>query len=216
MLRRYHLVHMSEHGKGRFLYKNLARLGHAHPKFLPFARSILRQNHRVTQLCESALSPALDHAGPARPLLEHFIHSERGHDRLLEKSLRALGAEPETVPVLPEVEALMSHLKLVAGADFVAYCTMLYYFESDFVGGKNPLAAALKNSPYASAAVGLETHDKVNHEGDHENVCFELLDTVGPLSRERVVSAVRLAEMGSLLLSQISAALLKQHELPAE
>jgi hypothetical protein len=216
VLRRFHLLHMSNFGKGRYLYKNLSRLGSGDPKFLPFARSILRQNHRVTELCESSLSPALDHAGESRPMLEKFIHSERGHDRLLEKSIRALGEEPAKIEVLPEVEGLMAYLKHVASTDYVAFCTMLFYFESDFVGGRNPMVEILKDSPYAAATVGLETHDKVNHEGDHENVSFELLDALGPITQEELISAVRLAETGSYLMSQVSAGLLEKHGLPAE
>jgi len=112
VLRRYRLREMSQDKVATNAFDLLSQLQKSdQTTFIKVMSHMIRQNHYVTEKCEESLSPALKLCQKTRDVVQDYIASEQGHDRLLAKTLEGLGIQdPKSLPVLPEIVALMAML----------------------------------------------------------------------------------------------------------
>ncbi len=169
---------------------------------------IVRQNHYVTSRCDSSLAPAVAIAQSAASAVSEFINAEKGHDKLLEKALRSLVADPQTVPVLPATAMLMDLLQLSASRNLLGFALAVDIFERASYSEKDPLAAFLADGGYDRAAKQIDVHKKINDSGDHENVSLGLLAQMAAVDRDYATEALRLAEAVSQAVLGVSSQIL--------
>jgi hypothetical protein len=199
--RRFHYLDCADNEMAK-VYGALARVENPALKKQASAL-IVRQNHYVTEKCESSLLPAFELAQSARAHVEEFVQAERGHDLLLAGSLRALGTTPEALAPVPAVQRLMDSLKGSASTNFLAFCLALDFFEKPQFRDEDELGETLTRQGHAEAARALQVHKDINDEGEHEAVSQELLETMKPVTADYARQALRLAELVSSSISQV-------------
>ena len=161
---------------------------------------ILRQNHHITQMCESCLIPALPLSQQAEPFLHEFIRAEHGHDLILERAVEAVGYATTELPVLPSTQALMRLFECVAGKNFLAFAMAVEFFESGSPEAEHPFARILHNGGFSAAAEHLQRHRDINHEGQHDQIATQLLSNMAPVSPDYAREAMRLTKAISILM----------------
>lgn len=148
------------------------------------------ESYHVTHLCPSLLAPALTKSESlaTRKLLREFFASELHHDRLLEKSLAAVGIEPsqlEQMQPLPMTFAVCTALAVFAQQHPLSFKAALLLFEIH----DQPFHQLFKQScerlelpPDFVNPILL--HANINEEGDHENITRILLSEIAMISPE--------------------------------
>lgn len=202
--RRFHLLNDFENNKTAELLNYVKSLESNKHKFRETTALIMRQNHYITQKCEPVLSAALPLAQNSREEVLHFIRAEAGHDKILAKALKALGAEPEQVPVLNSVSVLMDLFLLVGQRNFLAFSMVVDIFERTSYRDQDPFATALIEGGEAKAASQIEVHREINDSGGHENVAIGFLKDMAPVNADYAVEALRLAELLTQVIHSIS------------
>ncbi len=177
---------------------------------------LVRQNHFVTQMCDSSLEPALAVARGARAQVEEFRQAERGHDRLLEKAMKTLVADPESVPALASARALMETLRLSASRNLLGFAMVVDIFERSSYHEEEPLSVLLKANGFETAAKQIEVHKKINDAGEHENVSLSFLKRMAPVDAGYAREAMRLAEMATVAIHLLSIELLARVQARAQ
>ncbi|MFD8525974.1 hypothetical protein ACFV0L_01055 [Streptosporangium canum] len=147
----------------------------------------------ITHLCPRALAPALarDDLGlPVWEKLMHFYMTERNHDRMMEKSLAAVGVPREALlraQPLPATMAIMASLGVYAYNFPLALISTLFPMEE-------PEPEFLELFRLRCAELGLPegfvrpivSHSDVNEDEAHEAVSLDLLADFPYLSTETV------------------------------
>lgn len=176
--------------------QDFAALQAADPQaFLEFAKFYIRQNHFVTQHAADSLAPSL--ASPyLKNLMHGFIASERGHDKLMEQSLTALGVtDPEAIEVLPEVRQLVSLLAFTAGRYRLAFAVLVDLFERESPESEHPLAVLLAQTEGGKkAAIGLARHTEINQQQQHTDFAIRLAAALPSLKDSAAQATIQLAE----------------------
>lgn len=127
-----------------------------------------------------------------RAILESFLRSELGHDRLLRRALLAAGrteAEIGEALPLPETFAIVAMLHVLAAQEPLGFAACLFLFEEESAAFHRAFADAARAAglPEGFVAPVLE-HAHINDAGDHGSITAELLSCAGPVSpEERVV-----------------------------
>ncbi|MES2504016.1 MAG: hypothetical protein V4534_03975 [Myxococcota bacterium] len=199
--RRFHYLDCSDN-KIDELYQKVASIQDIPTRKQALA-TLVRQNHYVTEQCQSSLEPAMDLAGSAAQDLASFMNAERGHDKLLGRSLLALNAQSPSWAALDATQALMNILRVSAEKNFLAFCINLDFFEKPQFKEKDGLAELLENSAEFTAAKSLHIHKKINDEGGHESVPLTLLTHMRPVDKVYAHQALCLAELASFAIAQI-------------
>jgi hypothetical protein len=164
---------------------------------------IVRQNHYVTEKCESSLQPACALAWSARAELEKFIQAEKGHDKLLAGSMRALVASPDELGPTPSAQALMAMLEACASTNFLGFCMALDFFEKPQFRDEDALAEMLRSMGKTEAAKALDIHKNINDSGEHETFSAALLAHMKPVDQAYAAQALRMAELVSSAIARI-------------
>lgn len=200
--RRYHLLELLSNDKGKEFFAQTVMA--EKETYLRTAIHIVRQNHYVTEKCQQALAPALQIAGQARELVSSFMKEEKGHDRILKKSLQHLGVEPENVAPSLQVQALMHLLEYIAGKNFLGFAMAIDAFERNNYEEVDPIAKLLIAGGYEKSADYLNRHMKINDNGGHENIAQSFLQHMDLCDEKYALEALRLMELVSLIMCQLS------------
>ncbi len=211
--RRYHLISLMDNDPGASVFAQVSTL--PPDSFQKTAAVLLRQNHYVTQMCESALLPALQIAGRASGAVASFMQDERGHDRILAKALESLAVDPNTVPAVPMTRVLMCLLEFTANRNFLAFAMAVDFFERRIYHKVEPLAELLEQRGFSEAAKRLSQHKHINDAGEHHNTARDLLNWMAPCEPAYAHEALRIAEAVSYTMSQIVRSTFETHVLPA-
>ncbi len=162
---------------------------------------LIRQTHYITSNILRILAIAVDaHPALAR-LTEHFMDEERGHDKLMARSLESLGyQDPSAIQVLPTTKTLIDLFELAAGHSALAYVSAIGMFEGAFYPDSDPLAELLEKTSRPNSAYGYKAHFKINSEHNHKDEVFEFAAAIPMLNADDAGFGIKLFE----LISRIS------------
>jgi hypothetical protein len=158
--------------------------------FFARAASLLEHSFYVTSHAVAQLNQGLGLNPDLDPLLSAFIASETGHERLVQKSLKALGDKRpmDGVTLCDEVKALMELLGTAARTSGLALSALIEGFEGikydRETRGAWDLLDHLSGMPHASR--GVREHQRINDQHDHANICLEMALQLPPVSKEEV------------------------------
>lgn len=205
ILRRYHFLNFAEKDKAKQLYDYIQTLKSSTHDFKYACAVLIRQNHYVTEKCVDVLTPALGICdGKMQSKVEEFIASETGHDVILSRALFAIGYTPPEIPVVGIMVSLMALFKVAAKTNFLAFALMIDMFEGRAFEESNYFSEFLTKHGLAESAKQLDIHDKINHNGNHDNIALELLLEIKTVQEEQVIEAMGFAEIASNLLTNLS------------
>lgn len=207
--RRFHLVDSAEKNRTGELYEYIRTLHGDVPRFREASALVVRQNHYVTQLCDRSLRPALVTAGRAEHEVLEFIEAEAGHDAIMSRAIEAMGIDPEAVPVIAPVRALMELFAAVGRRNFLAFAMVVDYFERSSYQEHDPLADMLTGGGQVQAARHVDVHKEINDSGGHENAALGFLNDMGPVDAAYATEALKLAELVTNTMHLVSAVLLE-------
>lgn len=200
--RRYHLLDVLETSKARTNFNFIEGL--KGDDFALAAGLMVRQNHYVTQKCNSALLPAVGKAGHAASIVESFIKEENGHDRILNVAMKSFSEQPDSVPVSVQTKALMHLLKFAAQRSFLGFAMAVDCFERSSYEKTDPLAQLLIKGGFEKAAKQINRHMDINDAGEHENVACTFLEFMAPCEPEYAIEALRIAELITLVMNSLT------------
>jgi hypothetical protein len=203
VMRRFHLLEVMENDKGSEIFQKIEALPESDFKLV--AGLLTRQNHYVTEKCQTSLAAALTIAGRARPQVEDFMAEENGHDRILGAALSNLTEDPQNIPVTDATRLLMHLLKYVAGRNFLAFAMVVDIFERSSFQSVDPLAQLLMKGGFDKAARQVNRHKDINDAGGHENVGVSFLTSMAPCDRAYALEAIHLAELVSVVFNHVTA-----------
>jgi hypothetical protein len=160
------------------------------------AALLIRQTHFIT----SNIIQSLALARLAHPCLAEstarFMDEERGHDKLMERSLAQLGhSSPADIPVLSSTSSLVRLFDLAARHSALAYTCGIGMFEGSFYSDSDPLADLLEKSSCPGAAYGYKTHFRINQEHNHKDEVFAFAAALPMLGRDELTLGVRMFEL---------------------
>ncbi len=203
--RRFHLLNDMDNNKTAELLTFMGTLPKGSAEFRDNSALVMRQNHFITEKCEAVLSAALPLAQNAEGSIREFIQAEKGHDKILSRALHSLGADAQQVPVLDCVRVLMELFQLIATRNLLAFSMVVDIFERTSYHGNDPFAKVLQDGGEILAASQIELHRDINDSGGHENVAIGFLKDMQPVSADYAVEALRLSELLTQVIHQLSA-----------
>ncbi|MCA9508180.1 MAG: hypothetical protein KC505_07160 [Myxococcales bacterium] len=204
--RRYHYLEILENEHGGEYLSRLNTLERA--KIQNALAIIIRQNHFVTEQCQSSLKPALKTALSSIDLVKDFMKEEKGHDKILNKALFHLDVSPETIDVSLQTRASMALLKYVAGRNFLAFSMAINSFEREPPIKDNSLIKSLKTHGFMESAKFMERHSTINEQGGHSTIALDFIAPMDLCSKDYALEALRLMEIISLLHCSVSKVLI--------
>lgn len=202
--KRYHLLEILNSDSGNDVFRDARTLSEA--DFRSVALTLVRQNHYVTQKCQRALEPAIGLAQNAAHLVQDFRDEEKGHDKLLERTLIAMGENAESIPVALQTRALMLLLEFCARRNFLAFSMAVDAFERSNYAEVDPLAELLRSRGLDEAAKYVNAHMNINDHGGHENIAKTFLAPMALCSEPYAREAMRLMELVSVVMCTVSSA----------
>lgn len=202
--RRFHLLNDIENNKTAELLEFVQSLKGNPEKFRDASALILRQNHYVTEQCESVLRASLAIAQSAYEEIIEFIQAESGHDKILEIALSSLGIAVEKVEVLDTTKTLMEIFRFAAGKNLLAFAMITDIFERTSYRKEDPLSSVLTEGGEVVAGRQIDVHRDINDAGGHENVALEFLNDMSAVDEDYAREAMALAELATLVVHQIS------------
>ncbi len=153
--------------------------------------------HHVVAAAPAIIGASLAHAHDPRrrAILERFLRSELGHDRLLRRALLAVGVDGAAIDdalPLPETFAVVSMLHVLAAQEPLGFAACLFLFEEESNAFHDAFAAAARAAglPEGFVAPVLE-HARINDAGDHGTITAELLACVGAVSAEERIGVLK-------------------------
>lgn len=166
------------------------------PKFFTFMLMMLRQTHYITEKFQQYVPLVLNIFSEAATEIQQFIDEEKGHDKLMELSLSALGCEnPDDIKVLKENILIMELLNFAVNSTPLAFTVLVGYFEGGHYGDADPLAEVLKKSSVPKSAFGYERHFEINRDGDHNEVLHSFANKLPAQDAQSVAIAARILEL---------------------
>jgi hypothetical protein len=182
--------------------------------FVKMSQFALRQTHYITKQCVPSLTPAVNKFPEACSEVTEFIREEKGHDRLVLKSLMALGCHnPDDIELLDETKMSMEALRFSAEVSPLAFASLIGIFEGSSYTDKDPMASVLERSPYPEAAEGIQIHFEINRDHNHSCVGTDMASKLGSVSYEQALATIRLSELVVLLGNELTARLQERIQL---
>lgn len=203
--RRYHLLNDIENNVTADLLNHVRTLKTNPDLFKKASALIIRQNHYITEKCDSTLKTALPIAQSAEDEVMEFMQAESGHDKILAKALESVGHTPEQIHTLDAAIAIMEVFRLIAERNFLAFSMVVDIFERTSYESKDPMAAVLSEGGEEKAAARMDTHREINDAGEHENVALSFLQYMNAVDANYAQEALYLAELATLVIHQVSA-----------
>lgn len=154
--------------------------------------------YHVVAFCPRVLAPGLAHADDYETMMafRRFYQAEQNHDRMLLKSLAAVGIDPrgQGIQPLPATFAMMTSLGIYAYHFPLATKTVLFVLEEPQLDFNE---AFLRNAKRLRLPEDfwkpINAHSDVNEDGDHEAISLDLMSTVdyvGPEEAHEVLLAL--------------------------
>lgn len=181
-------------------------------KFFAFMRTLIKQTHYITQHFQQYSPLSLKPFAHASEEIKQFIAEERGHDKLMEASLGALGTSPEELDPFQEIVFLMEGFRKAAELSPLAFTLMIGFFEGENYGYSDPLADVLKASSKPKAGLGYERHFEINKSENHNQVINNLAEKLNLQTKNQVAFTTRLLELISAIGSGLDKILATQVE----
>jgi hypothetical protein len=203
--RRFHLLNDLEWNKTGEMLEYVRNLKSDPKAFQKSSALIVRQNHYITEQCDSVLRAALPISQKAYGEVTEFIQAETGHDKILGKAIKSIGAETQEVPTIDTTILLMEVFREVAKRNFLAFALVVDIFERSSYRKEDPLANLLRAGGLETAAKQADIHRDINDSGGHENVALGFLVDMTPVSEDYAIEALSLAELATLTIHQLSA-----------
>ncbi|MEQ1875165.1 MAG: hypothetical protein ABL958_00875 [Bdellovibrionia bacterium] len=202
--RRFHLLNDIEWNKTGEMLEYVRGLKNDPAAFQSASALIVRQNHYITEQCESVLKAGLPTSQSSYAAVSEFIQAEAGHDIILSRALKSLGADAATTKVLDTTVVLMEVFREVAKRNFLAFAMVVDIFERTSYQGGDPLASLLRAGGHDTAARQADIHRDINDSGGHENIALGFLAEMKAVDSEYAQEALRLAEVATLTIHQLS------------
>lgn len=138
------------------------------------------------QIIASAMANA--DRSSVRDILEHFLVSELGHDKLLLKSLAGEGIKAEkvkkTIP-LPETFALITAYQVMADQEPLSFYASVFLVEEERPGFNQLFKTTCKQLGLSEAFYKpILAHSEINEEEDHGEISREILQHYTMISSE--------------------------------
>jgi|GEM_PF-3033249 len=203
--RRFHLLNDLEFNKTAEMLNHVQSLKADQEKFRRASALVIRQNHYITVKCDSVLRGALPIAQNSYDDVLAFIEAEAGHDNILEKAVRSLGENPKDVTVVPVAITLMEVFKYITERNLLAFAMVVDIFERTSYRDEDPVTSMLREGGQAHAGRQIDIHREINDAGGHENVALSFLKNMSGVSESYAREAVRLSELATLVIHQLSA-----------
>lgn len=203
--RRFHLLNDLEWNKTGEMLAYVKSLKDDTEKFQYASALIVRQNHYITEQCDSVLRSALPTSQSAFAEVTEFIQAETGHDKILGKAIKSLGSDASSIPAIDTVVVLMEVFREIAKRNFLAFALVVDIFERTSYKEEDPLANLLRAGGLEAAARQADVHREINDSGEHENVALGFLADMKAVDSEYAIEALQLAELATLTIHQLSA-----------
>lgn len=173
--------------------------------FFRVCQKALRQTLYITSQCVPSLIPATRNPALPADLVTQFIREEKGHDRLVRRTMEALGTQdPESFPVFDETRWSMEILAFAAEYLPLAFCCIVGAFEGNNYADRDPLGEILDKSSRPESARGIETHFQINKEGKHSQIGEKFVLDMQPVSKAELIAAARWVELIVFLGNKLS------------
>jgi hypothetical protein len=163
--------------------------------------------YHIVRCGPQIIAGALPHAtdGGTRAVLEDFLSSELGHDRLLLRALEAVGTSKEAAEgslPLPETFAVISALQVAADQEPLTFKAVVFLMEEPSPEFHDAFVKACGHVGLSSEFwTPIVKHAGINDEGDHGNISALLLSHVEAVgAEERLVVLKQLATLIELLV----------------
>lgn len=202
--RRFHLLNDIESNVTAKVLQTVQNLKSNPEKFRKASALVLRQNHYITEQCESVLSEALKISKNATEDVQNFIQAESGHDKILAKAVSSLGVSPEETPVLSSAIALMEVFRFVAQRNLLAFAMVVDIFERTSYQDVDPMAKVLNDGGESVAGRQIDIHRDINDSGGHENVALDFISNMQAVDESYAREALQLSELATLVIHQLS------------
>lgn len=166
--------------------------------YLSLAKKFLRLNHYITVRCYEALNPALKRNFSTKELIQNYIHSENGHDKILLMALNSIGKNLDQTPVNIWTRLSMDLLKLCSSYDvfFPAFIILLERFEDTSLNEINPIADIFWQHPKTKIAGDcIQKHHEINLREEHFSIAYTLLRYIPWITLEQCIACFRLIEL---------------------
>lgn len=203
--RRFHLLNDLEQNKTANLIEFASSLQSDPAKFQSASALIVRQNHYITEKCDGVVRSALPIAKNAGSAVMDFIQAEAGHDKILAKALKYIGFDPQQIPVISTTVALMEVFKRIAERNLLAFAMVVDIFERTSYRKTDPLTELLEKGGQTAAGQMADRHREINDSGEHENIAIGFLNDMAPIDSSYANESLRLAELATLVIHQLSA-----------
>ncbi|RYZ91589.1 MAG: hypothetical protein EOP06_06655 [Proteobacteria bacterium] len=203
--RRFHLLNDLEANKTAELLDYLKSLKNDPVRFRKSSALVVRQNHYITETCETTLKAALPIAKNAFDEVSEFIQAEAGHDKILQKALVALGETADSVPTLDVTITLMELFRLIAAKNLLGFAMVVDIFERTTYREEDPMTSVLNEGGETVAGRQMDVHREINDMGEHENVALSFLTPMAAVDEAYAKEALLLAELLTLVIHQLSA-----------
>lgn len=202
--RRFHLLNDVENNQTPELLAYVQKLGKQTQKFYQATHLIVRQNHYITQQCESVLRAALPAAQASGESILEFITEESGHDRILEKALLSLGEPAEASPVLDSTVIVMELFRKIGRRNLLGFAMVVDIFERTSYHQQDPISQTFNDGGATDVAQHMAHHRQINDMGGHENVALEFLEPMKAVSAAYAIESLKLAELLTLVIHMVS------------
>lgn len=206
--RRFHYLTMQEKDVYQGMYQTVSELKPNKDQFKFACAFILRQSHAITERCIEVLEPALTSSGDALEAVKQFIHSEKGHDKILRRAIEATGFVPEQLPIIDTLSVLMQLFKIAAERNFLAFAIIVDFFVGQSFEPGCFFADFLEENGFGGAAKQLYRHKAINNTEHHENVSMTFLQNLEAFPEHQVIEAICFAELISRFIANLSKDLL--------
>ena len=211
VFRRFFYLQAAEMDSTKTLYRDLPLLCPDKVHLQNALAYVITQNLHVTQKCEEVLQYALIRADVNESALREFINAERGHDKIMLRALDAIPSEvlkPWSGETNPTTQLLMDVFEQIAKNNFLAFAFAICVFERPQLEDIHPITRLLQENDLGEAARRYEAHHKINEDGDHDHIGFEMIQRMPFLNREEAIQATHWAEALSTVMTSHSASLL--------
>ncbi|WP_432799147.1 hypothetical protein [Poriferisphaera sp. WC338] len=169
-------------------------------RFFQIITLIIRQTWYVATNFLHAITPALTSFPEGREAINHFIQEEVGHDKLMLRSLRALGhPDPTTIPVLEPFTLL---IRLFAYSAHYSPAALTYYvslLEGSSYAASDPIAEIISKSSLPEAAYAYRKHHEINLKHDHKNIVYDIAEKLPLIHRPTAQFALQICETAAHL-----------------
>ena len=141
--------------------------------------------YHITLRAHDCITPAISKLkNEFQKILIEYFHDEYRHDKILIKSLYALGYKDEEIArsiPLPYTNAIMNLLAKWAHLDQLSFMAALFIFEGTKESGKEYIDALKKYALPKDFVKGQSLHNDINTDGDHGSISrkfYQLIDYI--------------------------------------